>query len=105
MIIQIVCDKLEMIKVMLMKITKCYWSLLTCLLTSSPSLPPLYRSVQVAEWLVLSLPTLNRKVPGLNPAWGWFGEAKVLCILRHQGIQLILAYSWARPAILEAGKD
>ena len=27
------------------------------------------------------------------------------CILRHRGIQLILAYScWARPAILEAGK-
>ena len=29
---------------------------------------------------------------------GWFGEAKVLCIL-----QLILAYSWARLAILAAG--
>ena len=26
------------------------------------------------------------------------------CILRHQGVQLILAYSWARPAILVAGK-
>ena len=31
--------------------------------------------------------------------------AKVLCILRHCGAQLILAYSWARPAILVAGKD
>ena len=30
--------------------------------------------------------------------------AKVLCILRHRVIQLILAYSWARPAILVAGK-
>ena len=30
--------------------------------------------------------------------------AKVLCILRHQGVQLILAYSWARPAILVADK-
>ena len=30
--------------------------------------------------------------------------AKVLGILRHQGIQLILAYSWARHAILVAGK-
>ena len=29
--------------------------------------------------------------------------AKVLCILRHQGVQLILAYSWARPAVLAAG--
>ena len=35
---------------------------------------------------------------------GWFGGAKVSCILRHQGVQLILAYSWARPAILVAGK-
>ena len=34
----------------------------------------------------------------------WSGGAKVLCILRHQGIQLILAYNWARPAILVAGK-
>ena len=32
------------------------------------------------------------------------GWAKVLCILRHQGIQLRLAYSWARPAILAVGK-
>ena len=30
--------------------------------------------------------------------------AKVLCILPHQGVQLILAYSWARLAILAAGK-
>ena len=30
--------------------------------------------------------------------------AKVLCILCHLGIQLVLAYSWARPAILVAGK-
>ena len=26
------------------------------------------------------------------------------CILRHRGVQLILAYSWARPAILVADK-
>ena len=26
------------------------------------------------------------------------------CILHHRGIQLILAYSWTRPAILVAGK-
>ena len=32
------------------------------------------------------------------------GEAKVSCILRHQGIQLRLAYSWAKPAVLAAGK-
>ena len=35
---------------------------------------------------------------------GWSGGAKVLCILYHWGIQLILAYSWARPAILVVGK-
>ena len=28
----------------------------------------------------------------------------MLCSLRHWGVQLILAYSWARPAILVAGK-
>ena len=30
--------------------------------------------------------------------------AEVLCFLLHRGVQLILAYSWARPAILVAGK-
>ena len=35
---------------------------------------------------------------------GWSGVAKVSCILRHQGVQMILAYSWARPAILVAGR-
>ena len=29
----------------------------------------------------------------------------MLCILRHLGVQLRLAYSWARPAILAAGKN
>ena len=36
--------------------------------------------------------------------WGWLGVAKVSCILRHWGVQLILANSWARFAILIAGK-
>ena len=35
---------------------------------------------------------------------GWLGGAKVSCTMRHWGFQLILAYSWARPAILVAGK-
>ena len=34
----------------------------------------------------------------------WSGGVKVLCILHHWGVQLILAYSWARPAILVVGK-
>ena len=35
---------------------------------------------------------------------GWSGVAMVSCILHHRGVQLKLAYSWARPAILVAGK-
>ena len=35
---------------------------------------------------------------------GWLGEAKVSCSFCHQGTLLILAYSWARPAVLTAGK-
>ena len=27
----------------------------------------------------------------------------MLCILRHRGVQLILAYNWTRPASLVAG--
>ena len=34
----------------------------------------------------------------------WSGVAKVSCILRHWGIQLILAYNWARLPILVADK-
>ena len=36
--------------------------------------------------------------------WRWSGGAKVSCVSRHRCVQLILAYSWARPAILVAGK-
>ena len=39
----------------------------------------------------------------LHIIW-WSGGAKVLCILHHRGVQLILAYNWARPAILVVGK-
>ena len=35
---------------------------------------------------------------------GWLGEAKVSCILRYRGVQMIFAYSWAKSAILAAGK-
>ena len=35
---------------------------------------------------------------------GWFGVVKVSCILHHRGVQLILAHSWARLAVLVAGK-
>ena len=39
-----------------------------------------------------------------NVSWGVVGMGKVSCILRHRGVQMLLAYSWARPTILEAGK-
>ena len=39
-----------------------------------------------------------------NTLSGWSGGAKLLCILHHWGVQLILAHSWARPAILVVGK-
>ena len=60
--------------------------------------------------------TMNRRLKILRPVsllqpknqnpiqQGWSGGAKVLCILHHWGVQLILAYSWARPAILVVGK-
>ena len=35
---------------------------------------------------------------------GWSGVAEVSCILRHRGVQMRLAYSWARPDILVAGQ-
>ena len=35
---------------------------------------------------------------------GWLGEAMVSCILHHRGIQMLFAYSWARPVILAEGK-
>ena len=43
-------------------------------------------------------------VGGWGMGWGWLDEAKVSYILRHRAVQLILAYIWARPAILTTGK-
>ena len=56
------------------------------------------------QWRVWS-DCMNVQVD-MNLHWvqGWSGGAKVLCILHHRGVQLILAYSWARPAILVVGK-
>ena len=47
---------------------------------------------------------ITLELPQYRLLWGWSGGAKVLCILHHWGVQLILAYSWARPAILVVGK-
>ena len=46
---------------------------------------------------------VDQELVGLIPFQVW-QHSKVLCILHHWGIQLILAYSWARPAILVVGK-
>ena len=46
-----------------------------------------------------------------KPLWGWVDRWGVrlglanMCILHHKGIQLRLAYSWARPAIFIADKS
>ena len=52
----------------------------------------------------LSRPMYPAFSPAFSLSWGWSGGAKMLCILHHWGVQLILAYSWARPAILVVGK-
>ena len=46
------------------------------------------------------------RFPSINftLALEYLGVAKVSCILHHWDAQLIIAYSWARPAILVAGK-
>ena len=47
---------------------------------------------------------LTSKVAGGGGGGRRLGGTKVSCILRHRGVQRILAYSWARPAILVEGK-
>ena len=58
------------------------------------------QTLQLTEFWTISTAVLLK----VNK-WRLSGVAKVSCILRHRGVQLILAYSWARPAILVAGKD
>ena len=65
------------------------------------SITPPFQSICTHSWVTIySLDS----APPLPLHWGWSGGAKVLCILHHWGVQLILAYSWARPAILVVGK-
>ena len=58
------------------------------------------------EWILL--PRLFRLVyfqQQDGEGWGmWFGKAKEFCSFCHRGVQLILAYSWARPAVFATGK-
>ena len=56
------------------------------------------------QWQFHSGERVVARGPLVSNSWGWSGLAKVSYILRHRGIQLILAYSWARKAILVVGK-
>ena len=58
----------------------------------------------VYRFLLLHILGLKKKLLILKWVGGWSGGAKVSCTSGHRGVQLILAYSWARPAILVAGK-
>ena len=46
----------------------------------------------------------NKSLFATSGSGGGQVGAKVSCILRHRGVQLLLAYSWASTAILVAGK-
>ena len=73
-----------------------------CIIHSHPQLSP-SPPIQYLHFHP-SIPSL----PSLQPKTYTHREGgrmvKVLCILHHWGVQLTLAYSWARPAILIAGK-
>ena len=78
--------------------------------TSDLSLHCFLRFAPIFGTLFLTILGLKFKYIFFSSGWFgggggvWLGETKVSCILRHQGVQLILAYSWARPAVLAAGK-
>ena len=82
-------------------IFKCwFWCEISCHSVTDFCLKPLFVTMDVS----------------MSETWGWkfkncltrrtglVSGVKVLCILHHRGIQLILVYSWTRPAILVAGK-
>ena len=79
-----------------------------------PSTSPSYTLQSTTNTVLASVYSSIHYRPSTSPPYtlqsttdqegGWSGGAKVSCILRHRGVQLILAYSWARPAILVAGK-
>ena len=59
---------------------------------------------QFSDMTAIVCKTLLLRAATSHHLLGWLGGAKMACILHHWGVQLILAYSWARPAILVAGK-
>ena len=49
-------------------------------------------------------PSHSQRLINIFTGRWWLGVPKLTGILRHRGVQLILASSWAKPAILLAGK-
>ena len=74
------------------------WTLIRCPICGNWSVSRLFAQACLSQYL--GIYNTNKVCCHL----GWSGGAKVLCILHHWGVQLILAYSWARPAILVVGK-
>ena len=52
------------------------------------------------------IPEISEIISGISQITKFWKSLRIhlSCILCHRGVQLILAYSWARPAILVAGK-
>ena len=64
--------------------------------------PVLNKSIQKHVCYVCPLEAPHMRL--IEALLGWLSEAKVSCIVHHWSVQLILAYSWARPTVLVAGK-
>ena len=78
------------------------WHFMTIVSSGTP-VPRTRRAIVVTPVISICMIPIPVTIP-MTLLRGWFGGAKVSCSLRHQGVQLILAYNWARPAILVAGK-
>ena len=77
----------------------------TCLYNFDPLKPHFYivKLGFTGVYIIFLISAQKHRLWVLVRTVGWLGEANVSCILRHGGIQLILAYSWARPATTAAG--
>ena len=73
-----------------------------------PSQPEPYRKILFSPTVLMRFLCSNffhvKTSLSINISFCCHSPFLVSCILRYRGVQLILAYSWARPAILEADK-
>ena len=84
------------------KSTKQKVTLLTC---NMPRYMPIPKNIKLSQTVWEFWPSQNFGIRGDNNIMErGSGVAKVSCILHHRGVQLILVYSWARPAVLVADK-